>query len=87
MFDRDQFGGFLDMIVDRDEQLTSLEYDLFGSEEGDGEAHQTLENIPQVEKNQLPCPDVNLQDMSTSHPPSTVQSKNVRVVCVEEGDW
>ena len=43
VFDRDQFGGFLDMIV---KQLTSLEYDLFGSEE----AHQTLENVPQVEK-------------------------------------
>ena len=34
VFDRDQFGGFLDMIVERDERVTTLEFDLFGLEEG-----------------------------------------------------
>ena len=44
VFDRDQFGGFLDMIVERDERVTTLEFDLFGLEEGDSETVQALEN-------------------------------------------
>ena len=44
VFDRDQFGGFLDMIVERDERVTTLEFDLFGLEEGDSETVQAWEN-------------------------------------------
>ena len=44
VFDRDQFGGFLDMIVERDERVTTLEFDLFGLEEGDSETVQAFEN-------------------------------------------
>ena len=47
VLDRDQFGGFLDMIVERDERVTTLEFDLFGLEEGDDETVQALENISQ----------------------------------------
>ena len=34
VFDRDQFGGFLGMTVERNERLTTLDFDLFGYEEG-----------------------------------------------------
>ena len=44
VFDRDQFGGFLDMIVERVERVTTLEFDLFGLEEGGSETVQALEN-------------------------------------------
>jgi len=44
VFGRDQFGGFLDMIVERDERVTTLEFDLFGLEERDSETVQALEN-------------------------------------------
>ena len=44
VFDRDQLGGFLDMIVERDERVTTLEFDLSGLEEGDRETVQALEN-------------------------------------------
>ena len=86
VFDRDQFGGFLDMIVERDERVTTLEFDLFGLEEGDSETVQALENISQVE-NQLPCAGTSGQDMSTSCVPSTVQqNENVRVDCAGGND-
>jgi len=80
VLERDQFGGFLDMIVKRNERLTALEFNLFGLEEGDSETVQALENISQVE-NQLPCAGTSGQDMSTSCVPLTV-----RVVCVGRSD-
>ena len=72
------------MIVERDERVTTLEFHLFGLEEG--ETVQVLENISQ-EENQLPCAWTSKQDMSTLCVLFTVQqNEDIQVVCVGEGD-